>query len=80
MDRLSENELDNLLHQLNYALHALDTMHWVHDGRIEKAYDEIVRVKKEAGAERVRRLSSTVCVSRDEIDEQVRRLSSNVRW
>jgi hypothetical protein len=75
MDRLSENELDNLLHQLNYALHALGTLLWANDSRIEKAYDEIACVKKEAVAERVRRLSSTVCASRDEIDEQVRRFS-----
>ncbi len=80
VERMSENELDNLLHQLHYALHVLDTMHWVHDGRIERAYDEIVRVTKEAIAERVRRLSSLPCASRDEIDEAVRRFSQNVRW
>ena len=57
MDRLSDNELDKLLYQLNYALHALGAMHWVHDGRIERAYDEIVYVKGEADDEQIRRLS-----------------------
>ena len=80
MDRLSENELDNLQYQLNYALHALGALLWSNDSRIESAYDEIVCVKKEADAERVRRLSLLPCASRDEIDDAARRFSQNVRW